>query len=152
MSNEQLIALINERARQETYLIQPLVANHPDVSDLSRGALSTVRIVTGVNPDGSVKCIAATYKLPRRTAITSTHGLNSPIDLQTGELGRAVTYRPLCPGYDQRPHTGARITGRFRHLIIFHDYSPSSSESSCSMLWGVFSMCVATISFFYLCI
>ena len=85
-----MIALIKERSRQETYLIQPLIANHPNVVDLSNSALSTVRIVTGVYPDGGVQCIAATYKLPLRSAITNTHGLNCPIDL----------------------HTGARITGR----------------------------------------
>jgi hypothetical protein len=107
-----LTRLLQELSRQETYLIQPILANHPEIADLSKGALSTIRFVSGRRPAGEVESIAATFKMPVGKTIISTNGLNSPVDLNTGTLGRAISYHPLCPGYAAHPDTGATIPGR----------------------------------------
>jgi hypothetical protein len=107
-----LTRLLQELSLRETYLIQPALNNHPDIADLSTGALSTIRFVSGRRPAGEVESIAATFKMPVGETAISTNGLNSPVDLNTGTLSRAISYRLLCPGYDVHPDTGATILGR----------------------------------------
>lgn len=93
-------------------IIQPLLKNDSDVLDLTHGGLSAARIVTGISSDGDIQCIAAAYKMSWKNMPTNTLGLSSAIDLATGELGRAWSYRPACQGYDAHPDTHAVIAGR----------------------------------------
>lgn len=106
-----LVAALAAASRQQPYLVQPCLANHPVLATLSPGALATVRLVTGRTPAGAVEAVAATFKMAWHPRIINTDGLNSPIALPTGELGRAYSYDPICPGYDVHPVTGALITG-----------------------------------------
>jgi len=98
-------------SQQQAYLIQPCLANHPVITALSPDALATARIVTGRTPTGGIEAVVATFKMAWQPSIINTHGLNSPIALRTGQLGRAYSYHPVCPGYDRHPVTGAVITG-----------------------------------------
>ncbi len=95
------------------FIMQPLLKNHSAIEDLSLNALSCIRLLTGLTPEGKIEAIAATFKMPlRQNQIISNHGLNSPIDLQQGILGPAVRYRPLTATFDQHPETEGQITGR----------------------------------------
>lgn len=98
-------------SRQQAYLVQPCLDNHTAIAPLSPEALATVRLVTGRPPAGTPEAVAATFKMAWHPDIINTHGLNSPIALETGRLGRAYSYDPICPGYDVHPVTGALITG-----------------------------------------
>ena len=108
----ELIAELCEVSSEKTYLIQPCLENHVQIADLSNGSLATVRMVTGRYPSGAVELIAATWKMPIGQAITSTHGLKSPVDLATGTLGSACRYQAVDRLYKTHPLTGATITGR----------------------------------------
>ena len=92
--------------------MQPRLTNHPDLAEVTNGALATARMLTGRLPDGEIVLIVATFNMPFRQAITSTFGLHSAIDLKTGQLGKGYRYRLLCPGFDAHPGTGAPIIGR----------------------------------------
>ncbi len=106
-----LVTLLEQLSRQRAYLVQPCLRNHPTIAMISPSALSTARIVTGRRPDGAIEVIVATFKMAWQQQITNTYGLNSPIDLATGQLGRAYSYSPICPGYAAHPETGAQIAG-----------------------------------------
>ncbi|MCA9048171.1 MAG: hypothetical protein KDA89_05550, partial [Planctomycetaceae bacterium] len=93
-------------------VLQPLLINSEDVHDLANGGLSAARIVTGMNAGGSARCLVASYKMSWRSQTTNTLGLSAAVDLPTGRLGRAYSYRPTCPGFDRHPETGAFIIGR----------------------------------------
>lgn len=108
----ELIEHLKHISSQRAYLVQPRLLNHPDVAALSTGALCTARIVTGRTPSGQIEVVAATFKMPWSNHTTDTHGLSSPIELETGRLGRACSYRLTCPGYDAHPDTKAPIAGR----------------------------------------
>ena len=106
-----VVAEIAAASQQQAYLVQPCLTNHPALEALSPGALATARLVTGRTPAGEIVTVAATFKMAWQPSIINTHGLNSAIGLTTGQLARAYSYGPICPGYDTHPVTGARITG-----------------------------------------
>ncbi|MDH3602676.1 MAG: hypothetical protein OEU26_23940 [Candidatus Tectomicrobia bacterium] len=111
-SPQELTAYLLRLGREQTYLVQPCLTNHPALVTLTNGALATARIVTGRMPDGEIVIIAATLKLPFDQAITSTYGLHSTIDLDAGTSGKGYQYTPLSPGVDVHPDTKSRITGK----------------------------------------
>ena len=106
-----LIEQFEKLSLQQAYLVQARLYNHPAIAALSPGALSTARIVTGRTPTGAIETVAATFKMAWQPSIINTHGLNSAIELTTGQLARAYSYDPICSGYDAHPVTGALITG-----------------------------------------
>lgn len=116
-SRTDLLSLLEAVSQESDCVIQPLLENHDQVADLSTGALAAARIVTGRTPGGDVHCIAAAFKMPWRGRITNTNGLSRAIDLESGKIGRAWSYRPVCPGYDEHPDTRARISGRTRYRL-----------------------------------
>ncbi|MFN8445029.1 MAG: sugar-transfer associated ATP-grasp domain-containing protein [Caldilineaceae bacterium] len=111
LSGSELLTELASLSQQQAYLVQPCLTNHPTLVALSPGALATARVVTGRTPSGDVEAIVATFKMAGQPSIINTHGLNSPISLVSGQLGRAYSYHPICPGYDVHPVTGALITG-----------------------------------------
>ena len=111
-AQSELTARLAKLSQTQAYLVQPCLANHPAIAELSPGALATVRFVTGRTPDGTIELIAATFKMAWRPSIINTHGLNSPVDLTTGQLGRAYRYHPICTGFAQHPITAAPLVER----------------------------------------
>ena len=112
LSRAEFRAMLRNLSQKRGYLVQPCLTNHPAIADLSPGALATVRIVTGRTPDGTIELIAATFKMAWRPSIINTYGLNSPVNRTTGQLGRAYSYHPICPGFAQHPVTAAPIIER----------------------------------------
>jgi len=112
LSRAEFRAMLRTLSQKRGYLVQPCLANHPAIADLSPGALATVRIVTGRTPDGAIELIAATFKMAWRPSIINTYGLNSPVNRTTGQLGCAYSYHPVCNGFAQHPTTGAPIIAR----------------------------------------
>lgn len=108
----ELLATVCRQSRQQSLLIQPCLKNHPAVADLSNGALATLRVLSGRWPDGKVELIAATFKMPIGKAGTSTSGLNSPVDLNSGTLGSACRYRALDSGHQFHPDSNGKIADR----------------------------------------
>lgn len=108
-----------ERLSQDCpYLVRPWLENHPDLSDLCCGVLSTVRVLTIRNESGGFEATHAVFKMARHPQASvdnaSRGGIASKVDLATGELGRATNkgYGRDSGWWDRHPSTGATITGR----------------------------------------
>ena len=109
--------LINLSLRH-AYIVQPCVTNHPEIADLSNGALSTVRIITCLDEHDRPEITHAVFKMAvgKNTTIDNVHagGIAATVDLRTGEL-RPATDLGIDPrrGWCTRhPDTGAQISGR----------------------------------------
>jgi hypothetical protein len=115
---EDLASRVLEQSKQGDYLIQPRLMNHPDIVDLTPGALSTVRLLTILNEQGEPEAVNAAFRMAisRTSAVDNFHagGIAAAVDLATGTLGAATG---LGLGGDFRWHethplTGAQIRGR----------------------------------------
>jgi hypothetical protein len=115
---EELVARVLELSKAGDYLIQPRLSNHPDIADLTPGALSTVRLLTILNEQGEPEAVNAAFRMAisATSPVDNFHagGIAAPVDLATGVLGGATG---LGLGGDFRWHethplTGAQIRGR----------------------------------------
>jgi hypothetical protein len=109
---------LEQLASATDYVVRPWVKNHPELSDLCGGVLSTVRILTCRNETGGFEATHAIFKMatrPEAQVDNSTAGaIASRIDPATGELGRATN---LGLGrdsswWDRHPVSGGVIAGR----------------------------------------
>jgi len=113
---QELIAELAELSKKHGVLVQEYVRNHPALAPLAPAALSTVRLLTLRDVDGTVRLVLAVAKIPTGSAATDhmrLGGLAAPVDLATGRLGRAVRKdeRRFVSHCEQHPDTGARIEG-----------------------------------------
>jgi hypothetical protein len=96
-------------------LLQSHLHNHASLSELTTGALSTVRLATYRFPQGEAQLLFAAYKLPvGRAPADNFHygGIVAHVDLATGRLGPAIYRRgKLIFNIDRHPDTGAPIEG-----------------------------------------
>jgi hypothetical protein len=114
-----------EQSKQGDYLIQPRLMNHPDIVDLTPGALSTVRLLTILNEQGEPEAVNAAFRMAisRTSAVDNFHagGIAAAVDLATGTLGAATG---LGLGGDFRWHETHPLTGaqiRDRRLPHWHE-------------------------------
>jgi hypothetical protein len=100
------------------YLIQPRLVNHPDIADLTPGALSTVRLLTVLNERMEPEAVNAAFRMAisKTSPVDNFHagGIAAAVDMRTGTLGRASG---LGLGGDfswleKHPLTGGTILGR----------------------------------------
>lgn len=112
LDGESLRQQLADSSGGKEWLLQPALANHPQIADLTPGPLVGVRIMTARDPRGACEAFAAILKMPVGRQVLNNHGIGSAIDLENGSLGKAFPYRPLHPGFDRHPNTGARIVGR----------------------------------------
>lgn len=114
LSSTELTAL----SVTESYLLQPALINHPEIQDLSAGALCTVRLLTCRNEQGGYELTNAAYRMSsnRKAAVDNIHagGIAAPVDLKTGRLGQAsdLGLGPDFVWHDRHPVSGGVITGR----------------------------------------
>jgi hypothetical protein len=122
-ASAELVARLAERSRKVPQLVQLRLTNHPDLLDLSAGALATARVVTVLNESGEFEAALAVFRtaVNARSPVDNFHagGIVAGIDLVTGELGQAhgggsqgmprVRDMACC---DSHPLTGAKMTGR----------------------------------------
>ncbi len=117
-SSTELIEYVKALSKQKAYLIQPRLRNHPDLTDLSNGALLTCRIVTIEGEDGRPDATDAVLRIAigNNTLVDNLHagGISAPIDMDTGELGKATDVGAMVGrGWLERhPDNGAQISGR----------------------------------------
>lgn len=102
-------------------LVQPRIANHPDMAGTSCGTgLCATRIITALTVDGP-QIISAVHKVLGRAVIAdnfsggATGNLLAHTDLMSGQLGDAFGRRRgqrfLLTRYSHHPETRQRITG-----------------------------------------
>jgi len=100
----------------DALIVQPLVRNDSSWQRFTSGGLATVRLLTGRFPGGQVECLRASLRMPvgdSRIDNFSRGNLASAVDLDTGQLGPAVSKYPLPIGHSfpKHPDTEARIAG-----------------------------------------
>jgi hypothetical protein len=95
-------------------ILQPRVANHPELRTLSGRGLSTVRVVTMLDIRGSIEVALACFRMAVGSLVADNFaigGLASPVGLDEGRLGAAVF--KLRPGFlSAHPDSGATVLGR----------------------------------------
>jgi hypothetical protein len=117
-SQGELIAYLQDLSKEQSYIVQPRVRNHPDLIDLSNGVLLTCRLVTLRNEQGGHEMTDGVLRMAigNNTLVDNLHagGISAPIDRATGVLGRATDVgAKVGRGWiDRHPDTGAQISGR----------------------------------------
>jgi hypothetical protein len=118
LSEPALMARLKRLSRERSYVVQPRLANHPDLADLNNGALATVRIITIRDEVGRSEATDAVFRM----AIGGNHtvdnfhagGIAAAVEIKTGALGPASNLGTdaRVGWHDAHPTTGARIEGR----------------------------------------
>lgn len=111
LSRSDVLAWLKKASEKGPYLLQRRLINHPDLSHLSSGSLVTVRAISRKGDHGQPTVIAAILQMPCQFRLTNNNGLAAAIDLASGCIGKAYSYRPLHPGVDHHPDTGGKISG-----------------------------------------
>jgi hypothetical protein len=116
IARDALLPALAREAARGSVVVQPRMVNHPQVSPLSAAGLCTVRVMTSRAPNSAPVVLRACFRMPvdAEAADNFAHGgLASPIDLETGVLGRAVqkALEHAAECYDTHPTTGSPITG-----------------------------------------
>ena len=118
LSSHALLARLVERSRRSPLVLQGRLSPHPELAEITTGALPTVRVVTCLDEHGEPEVVAAMFRssIGRNVTVDNMHagGMGTLVDIDTGTLGRASNL-----GGDSRlgwfsvhPDTGAPIEGR----------------------------------------
>jgi hypothetical protein len=113
-----LIAYCRDLSRRQPMLVQPCLVNHPDLGDLTIGALATVRLVTMLDKNNQPKAVAAAFRMPASAAsvVDNFHagGIASAVEIDSGRLNPAtdIGLAPDSTWHEAHPLTGARIANR----------------------------------------
>ncbi len=95
--------------RKQDCLVQPFVENHPNIAQITNGALAALRIVTGMDEHGEAQFVASLIGLPHGARETSVGAILCSIARDTGRIQFAA-----MPGGEpvaDHPDTGAPIIG-----------------------------------------
>ena len=114
----ELLAYLVEKSRRMPLVVQRRITAHPRLSDLTAGALPTVRVVSCLDERQVPELIGAVFRMSVGTNATVDNlhagGIAAAVDLRTGTLSRATNL-----GADARlgwlsrhPDTGAIIEGQ----------------------------------------
>lgn len=123
-----LLRHVKDLSREAPCIVQPCIANHPALLDITTGAVVTIRVVTVLDEVLVPEATHAVVRMPLAadSVVDNFHagGIASAIDMRSGTLGRATAGGVLGLGMfpdtgwcDAHPHTGGRIAGReFPHF------------------------------------
>ena len=99
-------------------LVQPRMVNHPDIADLSNGALCTARLMTCLNEKGKPEVVAAVFRMAigKNVVVDNIHagGIAAEVGLKSGVLAPASNLGDdaRLGWLDRHPDTGTPIEGR----------------------------------------
>jgi hypothetical protein len=119
-TGEDLVSRVLGYSKQADYLIQARLLNHPELADLTPGALSTVRLLTILNEQGEPEAVNAAFRMAisKTSPVDNFHagGIAAAVDMATGTLGAATG---LGLGGDFRWHETHPLTdGRIRGRVL----------------------------------
>lgn len=112
-----IVESLVERSKDGMVVLQPCLANHPALHDLSPNALSTIRIMTTRRPREGPRFLAGVLRMETGKSSADNFaqgGIASAVDYETGVLDVAISNDKQNCTYEHEVHpdTGARITGR----------------------------------------
>ena len=106
-----------------SWIVQPVIEQHPILAEIHPASVNTVRIVTLVNGD-DITCELAILRMGMNDRIVDNGlagGIAAPLDLKTGTLsGPALRVFDVLVGkelFESHPTTGAALTGRLIPFI-----------------------------------
>jgi len=106
------------QGKKRSWMVVPLLHNHPELADLTGDSLLTLRTHTCLDeqlqPVFTNAYLRSISKLEPRWEVGRIEEFAAPIDLETGRLGRMSADKPECLSerFDRHPVTGAQVTGR----------------------------------------
>lgn len=117
LGREQLMEKLARQSLKDDFLVQPRLANHPSLDDISNGALATVRLLTCRNEQGRAEATNAAFRMAIGNSVVDNFhqgGLATAVDMDTGVIGIAsdIGIRPDVGWRDSHPVSGARFAGR----------------------------------------
>ncbi|MCA3554824.1 sugar-transfer associated ATP-grasp domain-containing protein [Aestuariivirga sp.] len=117
MTRGQLMEKLARQSLKDDFLVQPRLANHPALDDISNGALATVRVLTCRNEQGRAEATNAAFRMAIGNPVVDNFhqgGLAAAVDLTTGVIGIAsdIGIRPDVGWRDTHPVSGVRFAGR----------------------------------------
>lgn len=117
MDRAALVAKLARQSLRDEYLVQPRLANHPALDDISNGALATVRLLTCRNEDGRPEAVNAAFRMAIGNAVVDNFhqgGIATPVDMATGRIGIGsdIGIRPDVGWREAHPVSGATFAGR----------------------------------------
>lgn len=117
LTREQLMEKLARQSLKDDFLVQPRLANHPALDDISNGALATVRLLTCRNEQGVPEATNAAFRMAIGNSVVDNFhqgGLATAVNLETGVIGIAsdIGLRPDVGWRDTHPVSGARFAGR----------------------------------------
>lgn len=117
LSSEALMEHLRERANRRPIIVQRRVEPHSALTELTSGALPTVRVTTCLNERGHAEIVGAVFRMAiggNRT-VDNLHagGIAANVDLGRGSLSSAsdLGMDAKLGWLDRHPDTNARITG-----------------------------------------
>jgi len=114
---DALIKKLRAESKKTSFIVTKRMVNHSDILGFAGPGgkiLTTCRMVTGIDENGEPELLSATYKIAvTQTVADNVHfgGLASAVNIETGELGYAISTAPLGVPIDVHPVSGLRITG-----------------------------------------
>ncbi len=118
LGGEALLARLERQSLTGDIVVQPRLENHPELADISNGALATARILTCRNEEDGFEATNAAFRMAigSNCVVDNFHqgGLATAVDLNTGEIGPAsdMGIRPGVGWNEIHPVSGARFAGR----------------------------------------
>jgi hypothetical protein len=117
MSRAELVEKLARQSLKDDFLVQPRLANHPALDDISNGALATVRLLTCRNEQGRAEATNAAFRMAIGNSVVDNFhqgGLATAVDMETGVIGIAsdIGIRPEVGWRDTHPVSGACFAGR----------------------------------------
>lgn len=118
LSAEQFLQRLRDMSMSQASLVQERVRNHPELGDLTNGALNTMRIISCLDERDRPEIVAGVQRMAvgRNKTVDNVHagGMGVPIDLATGYLlqGTDMGLDARMGWIDFHPTTGGWITGR----------------------------------------
>lgn len=124
LTRDELMAKLREQSLRDDYIVQPRLANHPELDDISNGALATIRLLTIRNEEGRAEATNAAFRMAIGNAVVDNFhqgGIATAVDFATGRIGEAsdIGVRPGVGWRETHPVSGARFAGRI--LPYWHE-------------------------------
>jgi hypothetical protein len=103
------VAKLADEFSKQDCLVQPFIENHPDIAQVTNGALASLRIVTGLNERAEAEFIASTMNLPYGAHEIHFACILCSIEWETGRVRRAAF--PDGRRVQSHPNTGLPCIG-----------------------------------------
>jgi hypothetical protein len=117
LSRDEVMEKLARQSLKDDFLVQPRLANHPALDDISNGALATVRLLTCRNENGIPEATNAAFRMAIGNSVVDNFhqgGLATKVDLETGVIGIAsdIGISPDVGWRETHPVSCARFAGR----------------------------------------